>query len=368
MRITFVLPTVDMGGGCRVLAIYAQRLARKGHQIHVVVPPRRKPSLRARFEACLRGESPFAFPRVLPSHFDLCEVPIHVLRENRPVADQDVPDADVIVSTFWTCAEWIRDFPPGKGAKVLFAQGFEIGGNMPDDRIRGAWMLPMHKIVISRWLADIAANEFGDNDISIIPNGVDLDQFYVEERGKQSRLTVGYVYSTTRCKRCDLIFAAIERARVFIPELRIISFGTALPIPEVPFPADAEYARLPEQASLRGFYGSCDVWLHASEAEGFGLPILEAMACRTPVIATPAGAAPELLADGGGLLIEHNNPEAMAAAILRIAELPDKEWREISRLARSTAERYTWYDAVEKFEAALQRAVQRSREANNVEI
>jgi len=44
------------------------------------------------------------------------------------------------------------------------------------------------------------------------------------------------------------------------------------------------------------------------------LPILEAMACRTPVIGTPAGPAPELLGAGGGILVRPEDPADMAMA------------------------------------------------------
>ena len=60
--------------------------------------------------------------------------------------------------------------------------------------------------------------------------------------------------------------------------------------------------------------------------EGYGLPVLE-MACRTPVIGTPAGArAPELIAKGGGILVPPEGHAPMADAIVRFVRLPDAEW------------------------------------------
>ncbi|MGC8714943.1 MAG: glycosyltransferase [Leptodesmis sp.] len=53
---------------------------------------------------------------------------------------------------------------------------------------------------------------------------------------------------------------------------------------------------------MRDYYSACDAWLFPSRYEAVGLPILEAMACRTPVIGTPAGIAPEMLSDGAGIL------------------------------------------------------------------
>jgi glycosyltransferase involved in cell wall biosynthesis len=113
----------------------------------------------------------------------------------------------------------------------------------------------------------------------------------------------------------------------------------------------------PAQDQIKNIYGKCDVWLVGSRSEGFGLPILEAMACRTPVISTPTGAAPELTAPGGGVLVPMDDPSAMAKEIQRIVQLPDEQWRAMSDIAHQTATKYTWEDATTLFEAALERAI-----------
>ena len=80
-------------------------------------------------------------------------------------------------------------------------------------------------------------------------------------------------------------------------------------------PAGATHVLRPAQTALPGLYAGCDVWLFGSRRDSFGLPVLEAMACRTPVVAVPIGAAPELLADGGGELLTSADPAAMAAKV-----------------------------------------------------
>jgi alpha-1,3-rhamnosyl/mannosyltransferase len=59
--------------------------------------------------------------------------------------------------------------------------------------------------------------------------------------------------------------------------------------------------------------------LLASEAEGFGLPAVEAAACGSPVIATTRSPLPELL-EGGGLFVEPGDAAALAAAMLRFMD------------------------------------------------
>jgi glycosyltransferase involved in cell wall biosynthesis len=62
-----------------------------------------------------------------------------------------------------------------------------------------------------------------------------------------------------------------------------------------------------------------DVFLFTSKEEGLGSSILDAYACRVPVVATAAGGVPEIVADGEtGLLAPVRDPQALAAAVRRM--------------------------------------------------
>ncbi len=99
------------------------------------------------------------------------------------------------------------------------------------------------------------------------------------------------------------------------------------------------------------------VWLWPSRTEGFGLPILEAMACGVPVVAADTGAARDLVLDGGGALVPVDDPIAMADALCEILELSPEAWAARSEQARKKALACNWDDAVDHFEAALLAAV-----------
>ena len=359
LRITFVLPTLDMTGGGRVAALYADRLTQRGHRVCVVATREPGPSVRDVLRSLIKHrEWPWA-KSAGPSHFDGLACEIRRLNHVGPVTNRDVPDADVVVATWWETAEWVAGLSRQKGAKVHFVQDYETWGG-PLERIDASYRLPLAKIVIAEWLRDLLIQRFGQSTLALVANSVDTRQFFADPRGKQAVPTVGLTYTSYRRKGTDISIAAYEKAAKAIPGLRLRTCGNGPPSPDLPLPAGAEFTLKARDGVLRGLYAGCDAWLFGTRSEGFGLPILEAMACRTPVIGTPAGAAPELLARGGGALVPPEDPDAMAEAIVRICRLPDADWRALSDAALATATAYSWEQATDRFESALRRAADES--------
>jgi glycosyltransferase involved in cell wall biosynthesis len=294
-----------------------------------------------------------------PSHFDGRNIDHRQIDQVRPITESDVPDADVVIATWWETAEWVAAMSPAKGAKAYFIQGDEtIIPGLPTERIAATWRLPLHKLVCSKWLMELAREHYGDPTASYVPNAVDMDQFHALPRGKQPVPTVGMVYAAEKFKACDIGLAALETAARVLPSLRLVAFGRVPMPPSCPVPKGTEFICSPSQEEIPEVYSRCDAWLWPSRREGFGLPLLEAMACRTPVIATPAGAAPELVAEGGGRLVPHDDPASMARAIEELCTLADPAWRAVSDRAHATAVQHTWARSTDLFESALRRAVE----------
>src|SRR5258708_14231206 len=91
---------------------------------------------------------------------------------------------------------------------------------------------------------------------------------------------------------------------------------------------------------LPDVYAGAEVLAFPSLYEGFGLPILEAMACGTPVVASRASCLPEV-AEGAALMIEPTNVEGLSSALEQV--LTDVELR--ARLIEQGCQRasqYTW--------------------------
>jgi glycosyltransferase involved in cell wall biosynthesis len=361
MRVTFVIASADLTGGCRVISIHAENLRKRGHEVHVVIRPPRRVDFLDQVRALLRREPVPRTPKHWLTHYDPLigrpGVTIRAVDRHRPITAADLPDADVIVATWWETAEWIADVPPSKGAKAYFIQHYEAHFGQDRSRVDATWRLPMHKITIAQWLVDLARDRFGQTGVWLVPNAVDTQQFHAAPRGKQPIPTVGLMYSDVPFKACHIGLKAVELAKQRVPSLRLVAFGDGPVKPHLPLPEGCDYTMLPAQDRIKEIYARCDAWLLASRSEGNALPLLEAMACRTPVIATPAGAAPELIAPGGGVLVPIDDAEAMAREIERVVSLPPDAWRKMSDIAHATANGYSWEQATDLFEAALQAAV-----------
>jgi glycosyltransferase involved in cell wall biosynthesis len=355
MRINLLLPPDALVGGIRVVSIYARKLAERGHHVTVIQPRHPRPTFRQIVRTLKRTRSWPRRPTGGPSYFDGMERVIRRIRlpHAGPITAADVPDGDLVIATWWEMAEAVWALPPSKGMKAHFMQDYEIwAGHV--ERVDATCRLPIPKIVIARWVANLLSSRFGQEPVALVPNSVDTLLFSAPHRGKQRAPTVGFTYTPMRNKGSDISIRAIEIARREMPNLKVITFGANAPTPDLPLPRDADFFyRVPDR-ELPPIYAACDAWLFGTRVEGFGLPILEAMACRTPVIGTPAGAAPELLAHGGGVQVPMEDPEAMAEAIIHLCLLPDARWREISEAAHRTATSYSWEDATDRFEAALE--------------
>ena len=299
LRITFVLPVADLTGGVRVVAQHAHELVQRGHAV-TVVSGSVACGLHRRLSNIKRGRG-FGRYFVPPaSHIDATKVRHIVLPNDRPVTDADVPDGDVVVATWWATAGPVARLRAGCGHKMYLIQHDERELCDAGDAVAETWRLDLHKVVIAHWLEPRLRAAGATGPIDVVPNTVDTRKFFAPTREKQDVPTVGFMYSGHASKGGDLAIEAVRLARESHPDLRLIAFGRDLEYAHMPLPGGTQFTRCPTPEKMRELYASCDAWLFPSRCEGFGLPILEAMACGTPVIGSPAGAAPDLLPEGGG--------------------------------------------------------------------
>lgn len=108
-------------------------------------------------------------------------------------------------------------------------------------------------------------------------------------------------------------------------------------------------------AEMPLWYNSASVFVYPSVFEGFGLPVLEAMACGTPVITSDVSSLPEVAQDSGLCLPPHD-PTAWTRALRHQAQ--DAEWREQARIAGlQAAARYRWETTAQQTIDSYKRAL-----------
>jgi glycosyltransferase involved in cell wall biosynthesis len=100
-------------------------------------------------------------------------------------------------------------------------------------------------------------------------------------------------------------------------------------------------------SELLSLFAEADVFVFPSLYEGFGLPVLEAMACGCPVITSNVSSLPEVVGDAA-LLVDPYNVEALAQAMLTVLE-DDELKKEMSKKGIAQAQKFSWDKAGAEF-------------------
>jgi len=120
--------------------------------------------------------------------------------------------------------------------------------------------------------------------------------------------------------------------------------------------ADEELVCLPfiPEQDLPGLYAACGLFVMPSLAEGFGLPLLEAMACGAPCIASNISALPEVLGRADALFDPHDAP-ALSRLIQRLLEAPELR-ADLAAYGPRRARDFSWDRVAAEAWAAFERA------------
>jgi glycosyltransferase involved in cell wall biosynthesis len=107
-------------------------------------------------------------------------------------------------------------------------------------------------------------------------------------------------------------------------------------------------------SSLPGYFGGAQVVALPSRGEGFGLPVLEAMACGAPVLTTPHSSLPEV----GGDAVEYTEPDevSIADALRKLLDNPVRR-KALADAAFVRSQDFTWATSAEAHLAAYRRAI-----------
>lgn len=236
---------------------------------------------------------------------------------------------------------------------VLYYAGFMLPGSKRDKAKTGR-----HRVVTSisgirtRTIADVKSylsnncmaaaalnkdlyEKFKDADgikIDLIHNGVDCDLFSPGPRPRHEGFIVGWAGRPRNVKRLDLLAEIMESIPGARLELRI-------------------FTRRVPQKEMPDFYRGLDCYCCVSLNEGHSNTVSEAAACGVPIISTATGTAPELLADGRGILVREDLGDLREALQIMASHSPEHRAEIGARLRQYVVENWNWSRQARKYAA-----------------
>jgi glycosyltransferase involved in cell wall biosynthesis/2-polyprenyl-3-methyl-5-hydroxy-6-metoxy-1,4-benzoquinol methylase len=215
----------------------------------------------------------------------------------------------------------------------------------------------------------VRSSSYEIDRIRVLPLAVPLEQFkpmdkdtrLIRKYGLQGQRVLLFVGRMAGNKRIDLLVKALAEIKEEIPNVKLLLVGDDSSSPA--YVAIVEEAKaLARELGVAGdviftgrvdklpqYYNLCDVYVTSSLHEGFGVPIIEAMACGVPVAGSRSGALPETIGEAG-LTFEPGNVEDLANKVLSMFR--DEELRE--KLRSKGLERVKEY-SLENYEERLGR-------------
>jgi len=348
MIIQFVLQSLQLTGGVRVVFEHAIRLRRRGHEVRLLVPPLRAP-LRSFSWSRWKG---FLYEQWSGGAADgLREYGLEdAVVAIDPAQSDSWPRADATFATAWLTAEWLLAAPSQVGRRLYLIQSYEAWTDDLRPRVDATWRSPLEQVVIAGWLQRMASERFG-TIAQRIPNGVDASRFTRRSASGEGPITIGMLYDIAHWKGADDGIQALSLVHAADPTVRFLLFGRNRMRHRLP--ATARYVRDPRQRDLPELYRQMEIFVNSSHSEGFSLVTLEAMAAGCALIATAVGEVPEMGRVGDEYrMVPPRDPQAIAHEILALAgdrTLLDS----IAERGYQLASTYTWERATDALERIL---------------
>jgi len=216
----------------------------------------------------------------------------------------------------------------------------------------------------------LAARGIPPRQIQEIPNGIDFRTFHPVSTADKLKLrqklsiphdqTV-FIYTgrLSAAKGLPLLIEVWSTLIVQYPDIYLVILGSSVDT----FDTCEEYLhayiqthQLMASVTLAGtsdrvdeYLQAADVFVFPSEYEGFGLSIIEAMACGLPVVVTPVGVARELIEHGkNGFVFPVNNKHALLRALVFALEQRER-WPMITQAARQSITPYDLQVVIDQY-------------------
>jgi glycosyltransferase involved in cell wall biosynthesis len=341
------------GGHIAVVEI-ANRLAERGHEVDLIYPRRsvlshRNDILRSA-ERLVRLRLPDRLWQRNASTLDWAMFTGRIV-EVEDLDTQPSERYDVVVATAWRTAEAVATWRD-RTRTIYFLQHYETwSGNAKS--VDATWRLPFELVASSEWLRMLARDKFARRDVEVIPYGVDLEIFRPVERTVGERPRVGFLYHVEDWKGVGDTLTAVEIVRRE-RDLDLVAFGAFENRGDLPL--QTEFHLRPKRSELPALYSSLDVFVCGSWSETGPMTVPEAMACRTPVVATDVGNV-RLWTDGGKLawIVPPRRPDLLARQLTNALDNPEERGRRATAGLQAISS-FTWDRTADAFAAVLEKS------------
>lgn len=209
----------------------------------------------------------------------------------------------------------------------------------------------------SEYVRQKIMKRFGVGNVIVTPNGVDPSRFHPNARQSAYKLPQRYILfvgSLQPRKNLLALLRTWREVRDEFPGLWLVVAGGAGDVfGKIKYPADenVRFLGYAAEEDLPGLYAKADLFVLPSFDEGYGLPVVEAMACGTPVLASNGGALPETVGEAG-LLFDLSEPDALTKSLCTC--LRDDSLRSsLTAKGLARAENLSWQRAADQVWKAL---------------
>lgn len=234
-----------------------------------------------------------------------------------------------------------------------------------------SWALALSRsakvTAISQYLKDQAKAYGYKGQVSVIPNGVDLELFaqtFSDEQIKSFKVRFDkkegdvFLITTSRLVVKNAIGDIISALTYLPANVKLLILGQgdeednlrALTV-DLKVAERVKFLGYVAHAEMPSYLAIADVFVRPSLSEGLGNSFLEAMAAGLPVIGTRVGGIPDFLNDGEtGLFCEVSNPKSIAQKVDKL--LKDRESREyiVNKARKLVRQRYNWHEIAKDME------------------
>jgi glycosyltransferase involved in cell wall biosynthesis len=211
-------------------------------------------------------------------------------------------------------------------------------------------------ISVSQYTADDLIRRAGvpASKIDVVYHGLD-PVFAAPDRTRPASaeggpyfLAVGGVSPRKNTRRLITAFSRWRERKSDRREHRLLITGTSLDREfmqdSAGLPAGVSLLGYVDKAQLPGLYANAAAFLYPGIYEGFGLPIIEAMACGAPVVTSRTGAAPEIAA-GASILVDPFDVRSIEDGLEQVTRAEEAE--RLRQLGSERARQFNWQTAAE---------------------